>query len=192
MPLRVLHADGGIDGPGQTKVGHVADDQLAPVACGQQSIPQKFDVVRGQVEADHLVAPVGQAGEVRTGSAGDVQDPPDGPPGVALEGVDQEVHLPLAVHVEGDLVELGRAVHRQTYSAHHVSSASRITQEAAMPVRPVGSHAWATSTRSPPTTRQSPSSRTSSISSGTRRPPGSGEPVPGASEGSSTSTSIVT
>ena len=34
--------------------------------------------------------------------------------------------------------------------------------------------------------------RTISSSSGTRRPPGSGEPVPGASAGSSTSTSMVT
>ena len=52
-----------------------------------------------------------------------------------------------------------------------------------MPVRPVGSQAWATSTRSPPMTRQSLSIRTISISSGTRSPPGSGEPVPGASDG---------
>ena len=70
--------------------------------------------------------------------------------------------------------------------------ASRRIHEAVMPVRPDGSQAWATSVRSVPTIRQGSSRRTISTSSAAVMPQGSGAPVPGASEGSSTSTSIVT
>ena len=75
---------------------------------------------------------------------------------------------------------------------HQVRMASRRIHEAVIPVRPDGSKAWATSTRSVPTIRQGSSSRMISISSAVVSPQGSGAPVPGASEGSSTSTSMVT
>ena len=61
-----------------------------------------------------------------------------------------------------------------------------------MAVRPEGSNPWATSTRSVPTIRHGWRSRMISISSAARSPHGSGAPVPGASDGSSTSTSMVT
>ena len=139
-----------------------------------------------------LVAALGQPDQVRPGAARDVEHPADRPPGEALEAVDEEVDLALAVHVEGDLVEPRARCTRAPGSPSarspgdrptRCSIASRMTQEAAIPVRPLGSQAWATSTRSPPMTWQSPSMRTISSSSGTRRPPGSGEPVPGASRG---------
>ena len=109
MPLGVLHADGGVHGPRQAKVGHVPDDQLSAMPAGQEPVAQEPDVLRGEVEPHHLIAPVGQPGEMGAGPTGDVQHPADRAPCVALEGVDEEVHLSLAVHVEGDLVELGRA-----------------------------------------------------------------------------------
>src|SRR5262249_1849882 len=145
-----------------------------------------------------------QPHQVGPGPAGDVDDTPDAPPRVPFEAVDQEVDLALTVQLEGDLVEPRRAVladaalfaKPQRGPPHQARSASRMTQEAAMPVRPVGSQAWATSTRSPPITRQPSSDRTMSTNSGTRSPPGSAEPVPGASAGASAgwrrSMSIVT
>src|SRR2546422_2470030 len=36
VPLRVLHADGGVDGPLEAEVGHVAHDQLAVVPVGDR------------------------------------------------------------------------------------------------------------------------------------------------------------
>src|SRR5256885_427997 len=172
------------------------NDARAVVPVGGEPLSQESDILRREVEPRHRVPAIGETDQVRPGPASDVERPADPDPGVPLEAVDEEVDLELAVRVERDLVEPGggvvavAALHRR--SPHHVSMASRMTQAAAMPVRPVGSHAWATSTRSPPITRHSPSIRTISTSSGTRSPPGSGEPVPGASAGSRTSTSIVT
>src|SRR3989454_7869241 len=200
VPLRVLHADRRVDRARETEVRHVADDQLALVALGREPLAQELDVARRQVESRHVVSTVGEPHQVGPGAAGDVDNATDAPPGESLEAVDQEVDLALAVEVERDLVEARGAVlpdpallaKLQRAAPHQASSASRITQEAAMPVRPVGSQACATSTRSPPITWQPSSIRTISTSSGTLSPPGSGEPVPGASAGSRTSTSIVT
>src|SRR5436309_269880 len=196
VALRVLHADRCVNPPAEPEVGHVADDQVAAVTLRREPLAEELDVLRREVETAHPIAAVGEPDQVRSRAAGDVEHAADGAALRELpEAVDEEVDLALAVHVERDLVEprcrvLPIALHRMC--PHQLSNASRITQEAAMPVRPVGSQAWVTSTRSPPITWQSPSSRTTSISSGTRSPPGSGEPVPGASAGSSTSTSIVT
>src|SRR5947199_2436391 len=200
VPLRVLHADRRVDRTRQPEVRHVADDQLALVPLGGEPLAQELDVPRRQVEPGHPIAAIGQSHQVGPGAAGDVDDAPDGPPGESLEAVDQEVDLALSIEIERDLVEPRGAVlldptllaKLQRLAPHQARSASRITQEAAMPVRPVGSQACATSTRSPPITWQPSSIRTISTSSGTRSPPGSGEPVPGASAGSRTSTSIVT
>ena len=59
----------------------------------------------GEVEPGHPVAALGQPDEVGSGAAGDVEHAADRPPGEALEAVDEEVDLALAVHVERDLVE---------------------------------------------------------------------------------------
>src|SRR5207302_2462991 len=131
-----------------------------------------------------------ETGQVWPRATGDVEHAAHGAARVALEAVDEEVDLALPVHVEGDLVEARRRV--LAHGPHHASMASRITQDAVIPVRPLGSHACATSTRSPPTTRHRVSEWTMSISSVVLIPHGSGDPVPGASLGSSTSTSIVT
>src|SRR5215470_7718398 len=195
MALRVLHADRRVHRPRQAEVGHVADDELRGLLFRVQALAQEPDIGSRQVQAHHVVAAIGQTREMWAGAARDIEHAPHRPLRIALEAVGEEVDLALAVHVERDFVVarcgvLALAAHRTV--PHHVRSASRITHEAAMPVRPLGSHACATSTRSPPITSQPPSSLITSISSGTRRPPGSGEPVPGASDGSSTSTSIVT
>src|SRR4030095_12328336 len=124
-----------------------------------------------------------------SGAAGDVDHPADTPAREAREAVNEEVNLALTVEVERDLVEARGAVlpgpallaEPQRSSPHHASSASRITHEAAMPVRPEGSQEWATSTRSPPMTLQPSSMRYISSSSGTRSPHGSGAPGPRAS-----------
>src|SRR5204863_6030395 len=140
----------------------------------------------------HRVATVGEPGEMRAGPARDVEHPAHGPSRIALEAVDEEVDLALPVHVERDLVEARGAVLVGQGRPHQASMASRITHDAVIPVRPLGSHTWATSTRSPPTTRHRASEWTMSTNSAARIPHGSGEPVPGASLGSRTSTSIVT
>src|SRR5580765_3079328 len=136
---------------------------------------------------------------MRAGAARDVEHGLDGPPRIGAKAVDEEVHLLLSVHVEGDLVVARRrvlagvrGVAGALHLPHHVSRASRRIQEAVIPVRADGSQAWATSTRSVPTIRHGSSSRTISTSSAARNPQGSGEPVPGASAGSSTSMSTVT
>src|SRR5437867_2250923 len=160
VPLRVLHADRRVDRTRQPEVRHVADDQLALVTLGGEPLAQELDVPRRQVEPGHPIAAIGQSHQVGPGAAGDVDDAPDGPPGESLEAVDQEVDLALSIEIERDLVEPRGAVlldptllaKLQRLAPHQARSASRITQEAAMPVRPVGSQACATSTRSPPIT----------------------------------------
>src|SRR5688572_10202459 len=138
----------------------------------REPLAEKLDVPARQVQPRYPVAAVREADQVRAGAARDVDHRAHAPAGEALEAVDEEVDFALAVHVEGDLVQARSAVfarasfvgardaglHRT--SPHHASSASRMTHEAAMPVRPDGSHACATSTRSPPMTRQSRSRRT--------------------------------
>src|SRR5262249_21782120 len=134
------------------------------------------------------------------GTAGDVDATPDAPPRVPFEAVDQEVDLALTVQLEGDLVEPRRAVladaalfaKPQRGPPHRAKSASRMTQAAAMPVRPVRSQPRATCAREGPITPQPSSGRPLSASSGCGCPPGATELVPGASDGASTSMSIVT
>src|SRR6185436_3378234 len=170
-------------------------------ALPRRALAEELDVRRREVEAVHPIAALAQPDQMRAGAAGDVEHGLDGPPRIGAEAVDEEVHLLLSVHVEGDLVVARRRVlagvrRRRVAGAlhlpHHVSRASRRIQEAVIPVRADGSQAWATSTRSVPTIRHGSSSRTISTSSAARKPHGSGEPVPGASAGSSTSMSTVT
>src|SRR5262249_980383 len=193
VPLRVLHADGGVDGTGQPETGHVPDVQgdIEPgPAC---AVAQELDVLGREIEAGHSIATLCEAYQVRAGPARDVEHRLDATPGVTLEAVDEEVHFLLPVHVEGDLVVPGRRVlTRRRHLAHQVRMASRRIHAAVMAVRPDGSNTIATSMRSAPTIRHGSSSRMMSISSDVRRPQGSGAPVPGASEGSRTSTSMVT
>jgi len=110
MPLRVLHADRRVDRLGESEVGHVADDQLAPVALGREPFAEELDVARRQVEARHDVAAVGEPHQVGAGAAGDVDDPADAVAREAPEAVHEEVDLTLAVEVERDLVEARGAV----------------------------------------------------------------------------------
>src|SRR5262249_22226092 len=144
------------------------------------------------VEAGHLVAAISEANQVGPGPARDVEDPAHAAPGEVAEAVDEKIDLPLADHVERDLVAPpGRVLFHRMYP-HQVSMASRRTHDAAMAVRPDGSQACATSPRSPPPPRHGPRKRTITPSPATRSPPGSGEPVPGDSDGSNPSPSIVT
>src|SRR5262249_55277606 len=116
------------------------------------------------------------------------------------EAGDEEVGLRLPVQLEGDMIVERRGIRcwRLPCPAghhgrpHHVRIASRTIAAAVMAVRPDGSHRGDTSTRSKPTTCATPRWRSAASKSGTLIPPGSGAPVPGATDGSRTSMSIVT
>src|SRR5262249_56786110 len=111
------------------------------MALGGDSLREERNVLLRQVEAGHLVAAISEANQVGPGPARDVEDPAHAAPGEVAEAVDEKVDLPLAVHVECDLVEPRGRVLFQRMSPHQVSMASRITHDAAMPVRPLGSQA---------------------------------------------------
>src|SRR5262245_61151551 len=193
VTLRVLHADGRVHGPGEPEPGHVGDVEPHVQALLGRSLAQEHDVLGREVETRHAIAAAPEADQVRTRAARDVENRLDRTPGKPAEAVGEEIHLLLPIHVEGDLVVARRGVLGfLSHLPHHVRIASRRIQDAVMPVRPDGSKAWATSIRSVPTIRQGASSRTISTSSAAVMPQGSGAPVPGASDGSSTSTSMVT
>ena len=141
VALRVLHADRRVHGSAETEVRHVAYDQVGRVALVGDPLREERDVLLREIEAGHLVAAIGQADQVGPGPARDVEDPAHAASGEVAEGVDEEVHLPFAIHVERDLVQPRGRVLSQRMSPHQVSMASRITQDAAMPVRPLGSQA---------------------------------------------------
>src|SRR5262249_52577012 len=75
-----------------------------------RALAQEVDVLAGEIEPRHLVAAPAETNQVRAGAAGDVDHRLDGPLGKAAEAVGEEVHLLLAVHVEGDLIVTRRRV----------------------------------------------------------------------------------
>ena len=60
VPLRILHADRGVDPRPELEVGHIADDQIGVKAGGAGPLPEKLDVLGREVEAGHPIAARGQ------------------------------------------------------------------------------------------------------------------------------------
>ena len=110
VALRVLHANGGVDTPGQREAPHVGDEEVDIEALVLRAGAEEIDVLRGEVETGHPVTAFPQPDQVRARAARDVEHALDGPARVAPEAVDEEIHLLLSVHVEGDLVVARRRV----------------------------------------------------------------------------------
>ena len=110
VALRVLHADGGVDGTGKVKARHVAHAQVHGEPRVRRPLPEELDVLRREVEAAHPVPALAEADQVRAGAARDVEHGPHATAGEGPEAVNEEVHFLLPVHVEGDLVVAGRRV----------------------------------------------------------------------------------
>ncbi len=133
-------------GFGEPETGHVRHVKRHVEAGLLRPLAQVLDVLGGEIEPRHPVAALAEPDQVRPGAARDVEHGLDGPPRIAAEAVDEEVHLLLPVHVEGDLVVAGRRVlAARRHFAHQVRIASRRTQDAVMAVRPDGSKPSATS-----------------------------------------------
>src|SRR5574341_2263592 len=78
VPLRVLHADGGVHGARQPEARHIRDVETYVEALVRRPLLEEGDVLRRQVEARHAVAAPAEPDQVRARAAGDVEHGPHG------------------------------------------------------------------------------------------------------------------